>query len=183
MEPRRAAAELSLPLAAVVLVVFLAGGVGAGALARGFVNSLGAAPTRAAATATATPVAQHATPTSGPPTTIPTQAGPDQLFVLQITATPSHVSAGATIKISVVATTESGQKPVAGLSCVLAAPRAGSSGLLSAWPAAQVTDAYGTTSWTLTVPSSQPAGTYGVEVSATGTNHHATWQDAFVYVG
>jgi hypothetical protein len=177
MEPRRATAELSLLLAAVVLVVFLAGGVGAGALARSFVNSLGAAPPKA--TATASMVATRVTPTSAPPTASPTQAATDQNFDLQITATPSHVSSGGTIKINVVAT--SSGKPYAGLSVVLAAPRSGPPGLLSAWPAAQTTDASGGASWTIVAPGSQPSGTYGVEASAS-VGRHTVWKLAYIQV-
>jgi hypothetical protein len=182
MEPRRASAALSLPLIVAVLVVFAAGGLGAGALARGFVNSLRPPTATPVSTAPATATARRATPTAGPPTAVPTQAGPDQPFLLQITATPSHVSAGAAIKITVVATTKTGNKLVAGLSCVLAAPRSGPPGLLSAWPAAQVTDAKGATTWTITAPNA-PAGTYGVEVSAAGTDHYSFWSYAVVYIG
>jgi hypothetical protein len=177
MEPRRAAAELSLPLAAVVLVVFLAGGVGVGALARGFVNSLGAATPRA--TATASVVARHATPTTAAPTASPTQAATDQYFDLQITASPSQVGPGGSIRISVMAT--SSGKPLAGLSCALAAPRSGPPGLLSAWPAAQTTDASGATSWTIVAPANQPSGTYGVEVSAT-IARHTVWKLAYIQI-
>jgi hypothetical protein len=186
MEPRRAAAEVPLPLAAAVLLVFLVGGLGTGALARGFVNSLRPEPTRPPrplATATSTHVAGHITPTAGPPTAVPTQAGPDQPFLLQITATPSHVSAGATVKVTVVATTKTGDKRVAGLACTLGAPRTGPTALLSIWPATQSTDVAGTTSWMLTVPSNQAGGTYGVEVSAAGTNNYSFWSYAVVYVG
>jgi hypothetical protein len=168
MEPRRASAVLPLPLIVVVLVVFAAGGLGAGALARGFVNSLHTPPTKAVATAPATAVVSRVTPSAVPPTAIPTQAGPDQPFLLQITATPAHVSAGSIITITVVATTVAGNKPVAGLSCVLTAPRSGPPGLLS--------------SWTITTPN-EPAGTYGVEVSAAGTDHYSFWKFAVVYVG
>jgi hypothetical protein len=186
MQPRRASAALSLPLVAVVLVVFLAGGLGAGALARGFVNSLRPPLATVTATAPATAAVKHATSvatsTAGPPTAVPTQAGPDQPFLLTITATPSHVSAGATIKIAVVATTKSGGKLVAGLSCALAAPRSGPPGLLSAWPAAQTTDAQGTATWTISVPN-VPAGTYGIEVSGNGSDHYSFWSFAVVYVG
>jgi hypothetical protein len=171
-----------------VLLIFLAGGLGAGTLARGFVDSL--RPPLATATAPATAVVKHATTTAtaataataGAPTAIPTQAGPDQPFLLAISATPSHVSAGTAIKITVVATTKAGGKLVAGLACALGAPRSGPAGLLSAWPAAQTTDASGTTSWTITVPS-VPAGTYGVEVSANGPDHYSFWSFAVVYVG
>jgi hypothetical protein len=177
MEPRRAAAELTLPLAAVLLVVFLAGGVGAGALARSFVNSLGAAPPKA--TATASMVAERVTPTTAPQTASPTQAASDQNFDLQISATPSQVSPGGTIKINVMAT--SSGKPLAGLSCALAAPRSGPPGLLSTWPAAQTTDASGATSWMIVAPGSQPSGTYGVEVSAS-VARHTVWKLVYIQV-
>ncbi|HEV2236672.1 MAG TPA: hypothetical protein VGR57_08440, partial [Ktedonobacterales bacterium] len=176
MQPRRASAVLSLPLLVAVLAIFLAGGLGAGALARGFVDSLHPPLATATATArtTATIKSAAVTVTAGPPTAVPTQAGPDQPFLLAISATPSHVSAGAAITITVVATTKTGGKPMAGLSCALAAPRTGPTGLLSAWPAAQTTDARGTTNWTITVPS-VTAGTYGVEVSAAGPDHYSFW--------
>jgi hypothetical protein len=185
MEPRRTSAELPLPLAGALLLIFLAGGLGTGTLARGFVNSLRPEPTgtaRPAITATTTRVARQVIPTPGTPTPIPTQAGPDQPFLLQITANPSHVSAGATIKVTIVATTKVGDKKVAGLSCALGAPRTGPPALLDTWPATQTTDAAGTTSWTLTIPGSQAGGTYGVEVSAAGTNNYSFWSYAVVYV-
>jgi hypothetical protein len=181
VKPPRTSAMLPPAVAAVILIVFAVSGLLTGALSRGVIRSLGASATKSPPAATAT----HATATPRTGTANlgedPTQAGPDQPFVLQISASPARVHAGAMITIAVVATTTEAGKPVAHLSCVLAAPRSGGRGLLDTWPAALPTDAKGMVSWNITVPS-LPDGTYGVEVSANGAQHYSFWTYTNVYV-
>lgn len=141
-----------------VLTHALTGRQSSGALAQGPVIS-GSPP---ALSATATPIGADATATS---MTSNAQSG----FTLAITLSTRTVTAGETLTVTVVATTNGA--PVSGLSCALRAPTDGPPGLLDTWPAPATTDANGQANWTFTVPSVAP-GTYGVEVDAVGAHRY-----------
>ncbi len=121
-------------------------------------------------------------------TTTPTQAdaaatsptnNPQSGFTLAITLSQRTVTAGGTLTVTVVATTNG--SPVSGLSCALRAPTDGPPGLLDAWPAPATTDANGQATWTITVPSVAP-GTYGVEVDAVGAHRYEFHRYASIQV-
>ena len=176
MNKRRAPAMLTPMLAAVVLAAFALSGLMTGALAHGFVSSL------ATGRASATP-SPNRTPTRIPATAtpIPTQAGPDSPFGFQLTVTPQQVASGGVLTVKVLATVPGTSIPVAHLTCTLRAPQFGGAPLLTTWPAAQTTDAYGRASWQVTVPQLS-AGTYFGDVKLSGTHGRALWKDFRVYV-
>jgi hypothetical protein len=173
MKRRRAPALLTPLLAAIVLAAFSISGLMTGVLARGFVSSLAAARVTASPAYTPTHIAT--------PTPVPTRAGPDSPFDLQLTALPQRVAAGATVTLKVLATVVGKGLPVAHLVCTLRAPRTGDRSLLTSWPASQETNANGIASWQITVPHLAP-GDYRVEVDASGTHNYTAWSFATVYV-
>jgi hypothetical protein len=176
MDHRRAPALLTPMLAAVVLAAFALSGLMTGALAHGFVSSL--------ATGRASPTpSPHRTPThiSASPTPVPTQAGPDSPFNFQLTVTPQQVAPGGVLTIKVLATVPRTSTPVAHLMCTLRAPQFGGAPLLTTWPAAQETNAYGVASWQITALQ-LPSGTYAGDVKLSGAHGVAKWTDFRVYV-
>lgn len=121
------------------------------------------------ATTTSATSAGSRTPTA-PPSTTPATAttsttGVTAQFQLSVSVSPKKVSPGQQITITIHAFTPDTHAPVSGLSCILRAPADGSPSLLTAFPGAQMTDADGATSWTLTAPS-EAAGQYEVEAFA-----------------
>jgi hypothetical protein len=166
-------ALLSPALAGVVLVAFLVSGLMTGVLTRGLVDSVQPVPTATAVV--------RATNTPAKPTPSPTLSAvtPSGAFDLGLTPSPAHAQPGATVALTVIAT--SGGTPVRNLLVTLGASRDGGAPLLSSWPPSKVTDASGQATWQVTAPS-QP-GTYTVQVAASGANNYAAWGYATVYVG
>lgn len=106
-------------------------------------------------TATTQPTAPATTPTANIP----------GHFQLTVTVSPKIIKAGQPVTITVYAYEPNSHAAIAGLSCLLRKPIDGSPSFLSAWPSAQVTDASGATSWTLTAPT-KTAGIYEIEAYA-----------------
>lgn len=163
--------RLSIGAATLALLAFAALGLLAGVLtfaltsrqsAGGLVNDPVISGSPPALAATATPAQTDTTATS-------TTSNPQSGFTLAITLSARTVTAGETLTVTVVATTNGA--PVSGLSCALRAPTDGPPGLLDAWPAPATTDASGQATWSITVPSAAP-GTYGVEVDAVGAHRY-----------
>jgi hypothetical protein len=174
---RHAPALLTPLLAVVVLAAFSLSGLMTGALAHGFVSSLAAGhaspTTRPTRTATRSPAT--ATP-------VPTQAGPDSAFDFQLTVTPQQIAPGGLITVKVLAFVPGTSTAVAHLTCTLRAPQFGGAPLLTTWPGAQETDAYGVASWQVTVPTDLSGGTYAGDIKVSGTHGRASWKDFRVYV-
>lgn len=161
--------QLSLFVAAVIMVACAATGMLAGAFAHTLTNKQpstspngpvisGTAPGQSLATATPSSIA-----TEAPTTSTATN------FTLTITLSSRALATGETFTVTVVATANGA--PVAGLTCTLRAPVSGPPGLFSDWPSAAATDASGQIIWTLTTPSVSP-GTYGIEVDAVGGHRY-----------
>jgi hypothetical protein len=171
-------ALLTPALAGVVLVAFLMSGLMTGVLAHGLVESLQPVPT---ATTIVQATSTAARPTSNP-TATPTQPAlaPTAKFDLALTAAPTHVQPGASLTLTVSATSKGA--PVGNLRCTLGESLNGGTPLLSTWPPAMATDASGHATWNVTAPT-QP-GTYTVGVSASGgPDRYTAWGWATVYVG
>ena len=157
--------QLSLFVAAAIMVACAATGMLAGAFAHTLANKQsptspngpvisGTAPGQSLATATPSPTATQISTTSTATN-----------FNLNITLSSRTLATGETFTITVVAT--AGGAPVSGLSCTLRAPISGPPGLFSTWPPAASTNESGQVIWTLTTPSIA-SGTYGIEVDAVG---------------
>src|SRR6185437_4116025 len=157
--------QLSLFVAAVIMVACAATGMLAGVFAHTLASKQspaspngpvisGTAPGQSLATAMPTSTAIEASTTN---------TATD--FKLSITLSSRALATGETFTVTVVATANGA--PVAGLTCVLRAPVSGPPGLFSDWPPAASTDVTGQVIWTLTTPSVSP-GTYGIEVDAVG---------------
>lgn len=161
--------QLSLLVAAVIMVVCAATGMLAGAFAHSFASKQsptspngpvisGTAPGRSVATATPSSTATAALTTSTATN-----------FTLAITLSSRALTTGETFTVTVVATANGA--PVSGLTCTLRAPISGPPGLFSDWPPAATTDESGKVIWTLTTPAVAP-GTYGIEVDAVGSHRY-----------
>ena len=161
--------QLSLFVAAIIMVACAATGMLAGAFAHTLANDhsstspngpviSGTAPGQSLATATPSFTATETSTTSTATN-----------FTLSITLSSRTLATGETFTVTVVATAGGG--PVAGLMCTLRAPVSGPPGLFTDWPPAAATDASGKVIWTLTTPSVTP-GTYGIEVDAVGGHRY-----------
>lgn len=153
---------LSGAVIALLLLLFAATGLMAGALTHILVVSPGVIPGGALTTHR-----QPTTPPSAPtPTATTAPIAVTGTFTLSIAVSPADVtlSPGQTIQVNVQALRPDGQTPVAGLKCVLGAPT-GSRPLLTQWPAPAVTDATGRANWTITVPAAA-SGKYKLEATA-----------------
>lgn len=119
------------------------------------------------ATATTKPIitpTESATPQSTATAITPTTSVPGQ-FQLTVTVSPKIVKAGQPVTITVNAYEPNSHAAIPGLSCLLRKPIDGSPSFLSAWPSAQVTNASGAASWTLTAPT-KATGIYEIEAYA-----------------
>ncbi len=129
---------------------------------QGAISQITAAQT---STPTARPAATLTETATTQPKTTATTASKIGHFQLNVTVTPKTVKSGQQVTITVSAFDPNSHAAISGLPCLLRQPIDGSPALLSAWPAAQTTDASGATSWILTAPTKKP-GTYEIEAFA-----------------
>ena len=161
--------QLSLFVAAIIMVACAATGMLAGALAHTLANErTSTTPNGPVITGTA-PGQSLATSTPSPTATIASTTSTATNFTLSITLSSRALATGETFTVTVVAS--AGGAPVPGLTCTLRAPISGPPGLFADWPPAAATDASGQVIWTLTTPSVTP-GTYGIEVDAVGGHRY-----------
>lgn len=174
--------HLSQVAAALILLAFAATGLLAGVVAHALTGgqsagALGGGPVISGSPPARTTPSETASPPD--PTATSAITNPQAGFTLDITLSQRTVSAGETLTVTVVATTNGA--PVSGLTCTLRAPTDGPPGLLTAWPTPATTDATGQATWTLTTPTLAP-GVYGVEVDAVGARHYEFHRYASVQV-
>ncbi len=162
--------QLSLFVAAVIMVACAATGMLAGAFAHTLANKQPSTPPNGPVISGTAPGQSLATATpSGAATEAPTTTNTATNFTLAITLSSRTLAAGETFTVTVVATANGA--PISGITCTLRAPVSGPPGLFSAWPPAAATDTSGQVIWTLTTPAISP-GTYGIEVDAVGGHHY-----------
>lgn len=162
--------QLSLFVAAVIMVACAATGMLAGAFAHSLASKQSPTSPNGPVISGTAPGQSLATVTpSGAATQAPSTTSTATNFALTITLSSRTLAAGETFTVTVVATASGA--PVTGLTCTLRAPVSGPPGLFSDWPPAAATDASGQVIWTLTTPAVSP-GTYGIEVDAVGAHHY-----------
>lgn len=161
--------QLSLFVAAVIMVACAASGMLAGVFAHSLTSKQSSASPNGPVISGTAPGQPLATATSSSTATEAPTTNTATNFILSITLSSRALATGETFTVTVVATANGA--PVTGLTCTLRAPVDGPPGLFSDWPPAAATDTSGQIVWTLTTPSVSP-GTYGIEVDAVGGHRY-----------